>query len=142
MENTYFSKDLGGYFEENYMPDLAELSKEGISFSHKEKGLFGGAFRTSGSGWSVAAMVNMNTGLPMKVPVDGNSYGQPGNFLPGATCLGDILKEQGYEQSVMFGADAADIRTVSDYKVKKAQSCKVNNVLAPTQPINELSLQE
>ncbi len=43
---------------------------------------------------------------------------------------------------VMFGADAADIRTVSDYKVKKAQSWKVNNVLAPTQPINELSLQE
>ena len=43
---------------------------------------------------------------------------------------------------VMFGADAADIRTVSDYKVKKAQSWKVNNVLAPAQPINELSLQE
>ncbi|MBQ4572068.1 MAG: LTA synthase family protein [Clostridia bacterium] len=107
MENTFFSKDLGGYWEENYMPDLAELSKEGISFSHREEGLFGGAFKTSGSGWSVAAMVNMNTGLPMKVPVDGNSYGQPGNFLPGATCLGDILKEQGYEQSVMFGADAA-----------------------------------
>lgn len=106
MENTYFSKDLGGYFEENYMPDLAKLSKEGISFSHKESG-FGGPICTFGSGWSVAAMVNMSTGLPMKVPVDGNSYGQPNNFLPGATTLGDILKEQGYEQSVMFGADAA-----------------------------------
>ena len=106
MENTYFSKDLGGYFEENYMPDLAELSKEGISFSHKESG-FGGPIRTFGSGWSVAAMVNMNSGLPMKVPVDGNSYGAPDNFLPGATTLGDILHEQGYEQSVMFGADAA-----------------------------------
>ena len=106
MENTYFSKDLGGYFEENYMPDLAELSKEGISFSHKESG-FGGPIRTFGSGWSVAAMVNMNSGLPMKVPVDGNSYGAPDNFLPGATTLGDILQEQGYEQSVMFGADAS-----------------------------------
>lgn len=106
MENTYFSKDLGGYFEENYMPDLTTLSKEGISFSHKKSG-FGGALSTFGSGWSVAAMVNMNTGLPMKVPVDGNSYGAPDNFLPGATTLGDILKEQGYEQSVMFGADAA-----------------------------------
>ena len=106
VENTFFSKDLGGYFEENYMPDLAELSKEGISFSHKESG-FGGPFSTFGSGWSVAAMVNMNTGLPMKVPVDGNSYGAPDNFLPGAITLGDILHEQGYEQSVMFGADAA-----------------------------------
>ena len=106
MENTYFSKNLGGYFDENYMPDLAELSKEGISFSHKES-LFGGPLSTFGSGWSVAAMVNMNSGLPMKVPVDGNSYGQPGNFLPGATTLGDILEKQGYVQSVMFGADAA-----------------------------------
>ena len=106
IENTFFSKDLGGYFEENYMPDLAELSKEGISFSHKKSG-FGGPLSTFGSGWSVAAMVNMNTGLPMKVPVDGNSYGAPDNFLPGATTLGDILHEQGYEQSVMFGADAA-----------------------------------
>lgn len=106
IENSFFSKELGGYFDENYMPDLAELSKEGISFSHRKSG-FGGPSRTPGSGWSVAAMVNMSTGLPMKVPVDGNSYGQPGNFLPGATALGDILKEQGYEQSIMFGADAA-----------------------------------
>lgn len=106
MENTFFSKDLGGYFDENLMPELAELTKEGISFSHTDTG-FGGPVPTTGSGWSVAAMVNMSTGLPMKVPVDGNSYGQPGNFLPGATALGDILAEQGYEQSLMFGADAA-----------------------------------
>ena len=105
MENTFFSKELGGYFDENLMPELAELTKEGISFSHTDTG-FGGPVPTSGSGWSVAAMVNMSIGLPMKVPVDGNSYGQPGNFLPGATALGDILAEQGYEQSLMFGADA------------------------------------
>ena len=28
MENTFFSKEFGGYFDENLMPDLAELSKE------------------------------------------------------------------------------------------------------------------
>lgn len=105
MENTYFSKDLGGYFEENYMPDLAELSKEGISFSHQENS-FGGPFCTYGSGWSVAAMVNMSAGIPMKVPVKANAYGEPNNFLPGATTIGDILKEQGYVQTIMFGADA------------------------------------
>ena len=41
---------------------------------------------------------------------------------------------------VMFGANAADIRATADYKLKKAESWKVNNVLAPAQPINELSL--
>lgn len=106
MENTYFSKDLGGYMDENLMPDLAELSKEGISFSHKAD-KFGGPIMSTGSNWSVASMVNVGTGLPMKVPVDGNSYGSPGNFLPGATAIGDILAEQGYEQTLMFGADAS-----------------------------------
>ena len=41
---------------------------------------------------------------------------------------------------VMFGANAADIRGTADYKLKKAESWKVNNVLAPAQPVNELSL--
>ncbi len=105
MENTYFSKELGGQMEENLMPELAELAKEGYSFSNRSEG-FGGPPWTTGGHWSVASMVNMGTGLPMKVPVDGNSYGSPDNFLPGAVALGDILQEQGYEQAVMFGADA------------------------------------
>ena len=41
---------------------------------------------------------------------------------------------------VMFGANAADIRGTGEYKLKKAESWKVNNVLAPAQPINEMSL--
>ena len=41
---------------------------------------------------------------------------------------------------VMIGANAADIRGTADYKVKKAQSWEVNNVLAPVKPVNELSL--
>lgn len=105
MENTYFSKELGGFMEENLMPDLAELSKEGYNFSNLPNG-FGGPPWTTGGHWSVASMVNMGTGLPMKVPVDGNSYGKKNKFLPGATALGDILKEQGYEQTLMLGADA------------------------------------
>ena len=41
---------------------------------------------------------------------------------------------------VMFGANAADIRGTVEYKLKKAESWPVNNVLAPAQPVNELSL--
>lgn len=104
VENTYFSKDLGGYMDVNLMPELAELSKEGIHFSESNK--FGGPYQTYGSSWSVASMINMGTGLPLKVPMGGNSYGKSGSFLPGAVSIGDILKAQGYEQTIMFGADA------------------------------------
>lgn len=106
VENTYLSKELGGDMAENLMPELTELAKEGYSFSSRGEGQFGGPLWTTGGNWSVAAMVNMGFGLPMKVPMDGNSYGSPGNFLPGATAIGDILHAQGYNQSVMFGADA------------------------------------
>lgn len=106
MENTFLSTDLGGYMNENLIPELTELANEGFVFSHTDN-KFGGFQPSTGAGWSVASMVNMGIGLPMKVPTDGNSYGSEGNFLPGATALGDILLEQGYEQSLMFGADAA-----------------------------------
>ncbi|MBQ9946280.1 MAG: LTA synthase family protein [Clostridia bacterium] len=105
MENTFLSKELGGFCEDNLIPHLYELSSEGVSFSHLEEGL-GGFQESTGAGWSVASMVNMGTGLPMKVPDKQNQYGDADNFLPGATAIGDILKEQGYEQTVMFGANA------------------------------------
>ena len=105
MENTFLSKELGGFCEDNLIPHLYELASEGISFSHLEEGL-GGFQESTGAGWSVASMVNMGTGLPMKVPDKQNQYGGADNFLPGATAIGDILKEQGYEQTVMFGANA------------------------------------
>lgn len=105
MENTFLSKELGGFCEDNLIPHLYDLLKEGVSFSHDEA-LPGGFQESTGAGWSVASMVNMGTGLPMKVPDKQNQYGDKENFLPGATAIGDILKEQGYEQTVMFGANA------------------------------------
>ncbi len=122
MENSYFSKELGGYMDVNLMPELEKLSREGYNFSDLPEG-FGGNPNSTGANWSIASMVNMCSGLPMKVPASPNSYGSADNFLPGATTLGDILKEQGYNQTVMFGAEAAFggleylFRQHGDYKI-------------------------
>lgn len=40
----------------------------------------------------------------------------------------------------MFGANAADIRATVDYRLKKAESWTVNNVLAPAKMIEEISM--
>lgn len=103
-ENSFFDKSLGGNMEKNLMPDLETLSKEGVHFSETDK--MGGPYQTYGSSWSVASMINMSMGLPLKIPMDGNAYGKSGYFLPGAVGIGDILHEQGYNQTIMFGADA------------------------------------
>ena len=105
MENSYASTDMGGYMEENLIKPLTDLAEEGYVFSNNPDGL-GGPVATTGCTWSVAAMVNMNGGIPMKVTTGGNQYGAADNFMPGAITLGDILESQGYEQSLMFGASA------------------------------------
>ncbi len=104
VENTYFSKDLGGDMDVNLMPDLQKLSSEGYSFSHTEN-TFGGPTPNTGGTWSAASMLNQSSGVPMKFTQTPH-YGSDGDFLGGATMIGDILAEQGYEQSLMFGADA------------------------------------
>ena len=83
MENSYLSKDLGGYMDTNLIPKLTELAYEGYTFSNNDT-KFGGPLKATGTQWSVASMVNMTTGLPMKVPAEPNAYGSPGNFFPGA----------------------------------------------------------
>lgn len=105
VENTYFSKDLGGNMDVNLMPALAELSKEGYSFSHTSN-TFGGPTPNTGGTWSCASMVNQAAGVPMKFTNQAH-YCAIDNFLPNVVTLGDILEEQGYEQSAMFGADAS-----------------------------------
>lgn len=105
MENSYMSKDLGGFMDVNLIPELTQIAREGYSFSHLPD-QFGGPEPALGTTWSVASMVNMSTGLPMKTPTKPNDYGSEDNFLPGAWTMGDILEEQGYEQTLMFGADS------------------------------------
>jgi len=104
IENTYMSEEFGGAQPENLMPELTRLSNENISFSNTSK--LGGALQAPGTGWTVAAMVSNTCGIPLKIPIEGNSYGKYSEFLPGAYSLGDILKEQGYNQTLLVGSDA------------------------------------
>ena len=106
MENTFLSKDLGGFMNMNLMPELEELSRSGVVFSHTNN-FFGGPLGGTGTQWSCASMVNQTTGLPMKMPAKADSYANEESFLPGACTLTDLLHNQGYEQTVMFGANAA-----------------------------------
>ena len=134
MENSYMSRDLGGFMDENLIPELTQLATEGYSFSHLDQG-FGGPQSAVGTTWSVASMVNMTTGLPMKTPTEPNAYGSADNFLPGACTLGDLLAQQGYEQTLMFGADADFggltyyYRSHGDFKIMDYKYAKQNGLI-------------
>ncbi len=102
MEISYYSEELGGVEESNLIPELYEIAEENLTFNNN-----GGFYVPEGTGWTVGAMVAQTSGLPLLIPIDGNSYGSFRSFLPGATSIGDILSEAGYRQKLLIGSDAS-----------------------------------
>ena len=101
LESTYFSKELGGGDKNNYIEPLNELTFNNINFSDTEK--FGGTTMVPGTTWTTGATVAQTTGLPLKVRFDFNNRNS--NMLDKAYSLGDILKDNGYNQMYMIGSD-------------------------------------
>ena len=103
MESSYFSSDLGGASDVNYIEPLNTITRDNVSFSDGNK--FGGARNTGGGEWTSGAMVSHTAGLPLKNRLD-NISGLD-SMLSGAYTLGDVLHDEGYNQMLMFGSDKA-----------------------------------
>ena len=97
----------GGFFEENYIPEMTRIAKENVSFSHSN--LIEGAAVAPACGWTMAGLTAETAGLPLKLYVEKagweNLMDRFASFMPGATTLGDILKEAGYRNIFMCGSD-------------------------------------
>ncbi len=105
VEMTYADVENGGAFDVNVIPELTELAREGEDFSG-DSGLINGAAPLPGTGWTMGGMFAQSTGLPLKVPFDGNAMESQDAFFPGVTSLGDLLAAQGYRQILLLGSDA------------------------------------
>lgn len=67
-----------------------------------------------GGGWTMAGLVGTQCGVPLRgpqmvdAPSDHNAIGaDESRFMPGATCLGDVLKAAGYSNVFLGGADTS-----------------------------------
>ncbi|POP45669.1 phosphatidylglycerol--membrane-oligosaccharide glycerophosphotransferase [Superficieibacter electus] len=89
------------YFNEQAFPDLAPelgaLKKESIDYSHTEQ--------LPGTDYTIAGMVASQCGIPLFAPFEGNASASVSSFFPQNICLGDILKNSGYENYFMQGAN-------------------------------------
>lgn len=104
MESTFTSKENGGIYEEDRIPELAQIAQNNISFSNTEK--LGGALNLKGTHWTIAAMVSQTSGVPLKITIGDNDYGKHSTFLPGAYALGEILEKNGYTNYLLLGSDS------------------------------------
>ncbi|MBO5248076.1 MAG: LTA synthase family protein [Clostridia bacterium] len=107
METAYMSEEDGGSSPVNYIPELTQLAKDNLNFSHSDG--IGGGRTTVGSTWTIAAMISQTSGLPLCLPngIWNNGLNNYSQVMPGMTSLTDILHENGYDQTLMVGSDAS-----------------------------------
>lgn len=105
MEMTYADKENGGAYDTNYIPELTELAQDNEDFSG-DSDVLNGSYTMPSTTWTVAAIFGHSSGLPLSIPVEQNSMDQQESFLPGVVTIGDILEEEGYNQTLLIGSDA------------------------------------
>ncbi len=96
IENTYFNNSV---FEENALPALSALREKNISFS--------GFRQLDGTQWSMAGVFSGLCGAPLKVPLKGVRMDLFETFLPGITCVPEVLKNNGYRNYFLLGSAAS-----------------------------------
>lgn len=105
LESTYFSKDVGGESNYNYIAPLTNTTMDNINFS--DTNTIGGAIGVPGTTWTTGAMVAHSAGIPLKINPEITNDHKVSGMLEGTTTLGDILEKEGYNQMLMIGSDKA-----------------------------------
>ena len=106
LETTFISEEKGGGVEDNLIPELYDLAEENINFSNNSG--VGGWPVVTNTVWTVASMVSQTSGVPLSGGIEGNAaINTKKEFLPGITTITDILKDNGYYQTLMVGSDAS-----------------------------------
>lgn len=105
LESSNTSSVNGGLFEESYIPNLEQLALDNVNFSNTDK--IGGVIQVNNTTWTMAGLVAQTAGIPLKIPIDGNSYDKYSTSLPGAYSIGQVLEKNGYKNYFMMGSDAS-----------------------------------
>ncbi len=95
LERTYFDNDAFP----NLTPELGRIKDEAIDFSN--------TMQLPGTDYTIAGMVASQCGIPLFAPFEGNASASVSSFFPQNICLGDILKNSGYENYFVQGLTCA-----------------------------------
>jgi phosphoglycerol transferase len=99
MEYNFQDSANGGNLSENLIPEITEYIKNEQSF-------IPGGTQAWGMGWTMADAVAKTCGIPLTLPPSiSGSFKPMKSFLPGATCLTDILIRNDYNVVVSKGAN-------------------------------------
>lgn len=134
METTFENVSFDDKVDYNLIPKLTELSNDNIYFSDTDG--FGGLYQVKGTSWTAGGMIGQTAGIPLLLPMCENCYVGYDSFLPNIYSLGDILKENGYNQEIMMGSSikfaGKDVyfKTHGNYLIKDFDTAKEDGVIA------------
>lgn len=105
---TYADKSVGGAMQDNYIPELTDISKENESFGIN--GQLNGAYTVPGATFTMGGLVAQTSGVPINENIVSNDslnseWKSENNYVPGVWSIGDVLKKEGYNQEFMIGSD-------------------------------------
>lgn len=99
MEYNFQDSSSGGNLKENLIPEIT-------GYLNNEQSFVPGGVSVSGMGWTMADVVAKTCGIPLFFPPSMRARFTPlESFLPGVTCLTDILIGNGYKFVVSKGAN-------------------------------------
>lgn len=109
MESTFANAANGGGFEDNLIPNLTQIAHENTNFKAADDPYLNGGQVTNQTSWTVAGMVAQTCGTPLGVANSqyNHSFAESMLFMPNVTSLGDVLKDQGYQNVLMCGSEAS-----------------------------------
>lgn len=98
VEYNFQDSVNGGTLHQNLIPEITEYLKQEQSF-------IPGGTQIEGTGWTMADVIAKTCGIPLILTPIKREHPTPhGMFIPGATCLTDILHNNGYTSIVSKGA--------------------------------------
>lgn len=93
LERTYFDESTFP----NLMPELTSIKEMGLDFTNTEQ--------FPATDFTIAGIIASQCGFPLLAPTDLSGKTASNGFFSNSICLGDILKNTGYETWFIQGAD-------------------------------------
>ena len=120
LETSLFTKDEGGYWNYEVIPELYNLLNDEDAVVFYNKKIDEELSMIRGSSWTTASVVANTSSLPLKVNLEDLNKD---NYLSKAYTIGDILKDNGYTNELIsasnttFGNVGNYFKTHGDYQI-------------------------
>lgn len=104
LENSIFSKEHGGIWDKEIVPELYQIlnDKESVSFYNPHTN--NGMYMLQSSSYTSSSVFANNSGVPVKIGLARRGYKKE-KYMSGIYGLGDLLKDHGYQNELISAAN-------------------------------------